>query len=367
MCTTVKSVLCTTRNKSRVPRFPSRRRPPHQPPTPSPPPGTSIDRWVPWSSPAPPGIALDIQIGSRLPAVPLLVALAAKKYSLPFRRGGEPPRRRPERGKISEEATTAVGAMKPSKKNARKKKKRPSPATPAPPTAADPCLPSETLTLAASETESSSSCEVSSTSAFTTSSSGTASTSSFSASASTASAGDDRRDLAWLLDAFASATIDQVDSAYRGAGGDAFLAAGILGATLDAQPPPPPDHGSAGRKPCRKPKKLACAASGMVADVIGKDYTRPAPSPVSVGNPWKGKGALSASNECKGGAVGRNYSVEDAEQFLCSMLGDNSELGMGVVRDVLGEPFIAIHPPCSCSSPFRMCATSTISCHSCYK
>jgi hypothetical protein len=253
--------------------------------------------------------------------------------------------------------------MKPSKRNAKKRKKRPAP------TAADPCPPSETLTLATSETESSSSCcEAYSTSAFTASSSGTASTSSFSASASTASAGDDRRDLAWLLDAFASATIDQVDSAYRGAGGDAFLAAGILGATLDARPP---DHGSAGRKPCRKPKKVACAASGMVTDVIGKDYTRPAHSPVSVGNPWKGKGALSASNECKGGAAGeghagRNYSVEDAEQFLCSMLGDNSELGMGVVRDVLGEPFYRSTPACSCSSPFRMCATLTVLCHPCY-
>lgn len=255
--------------------------------------------------------------------------------------------------------------MRPSKKKAKKKKKPEAPGTPAPPAAAaadspgEPRSPPETLTLAAaaaSETESSSSsCEASSTSAFTGSSLGTASTfSPFSSSASTASSsatGDERRDLAWLLDAFSSATIDQVDSAYREAGGDPFLAAGILGATLDAQPrpqpPPPPDpsprDGSGGKKASRKPKKVVCAASGMVSDVIGKEYTRPAPSPASVTNAWKGKSGLSASNEWKGGGgegdVGRKYSVEEAEQFLCAMLGDNSELGMGVVRDVLGEPF----------------------------
>uniref|UniRef100_A0A0A9GT12 DUF1771 domain-containing protein n=1 Tax=Arundo donax TaxID=35708 RepID=A0A0A9GT12_ARUDO len=82
----------------------------------------------------------------------------------------------------------------------------------------------------------------------------------------------------------------------------------------------------------------------MVADVIGKGYTRPAPSPVSVTNARKGRDGLSANSEWKGrdgdgdgGCGGRKYSVEEAEQFLCSMLGDNSELSMGVVRDVLGQ------------------------------
>ncbi|XP_062189426.1 SMR domain-containing protein At5g58720-like isoform X1 [Phragmites australis] len=248
--------------------------------------------------------------------------------------------------------------MKPSKKKSSKKKK-PSPAIPAHPagvadSSGDSCSPgSETLTLAAaaaSETESSSSCEASTyTSAFT---SGTASTSSFSAfssSASTASSsaagGDERRDLAWLLDAFASATIDQVDSAYRETGGDPFLAAGVLGSSQDTQPPqppqpapqppPPPDlspRGGSGRKKAgRRPKRLAVAATGMVAGVIGKDYTRSA-TPVSVTNACKGR-----DGEGDGGCGGRKYSVEEAEQFLCSMLGDNSDLGMGVVRDVLGQ------------------------------
>jgi hypothetical protein len=85
----------------------------------------------------------------------------------------------------------------------------------------------------------------------------------------------------------------------------------------------------------------------MVADVIGKGYSRPATPPVNMTPGWKDR---------DGGAVGSNgwkderngvrdsgrggdppYNVEDAEQFLCSMLGDHSELSMGVVRDVLGE------------------------------
>ncbi|PUZ58754.1 hypothetical protein GQ55_5G533700 [Panicum hallii var. hallii] len=256
--------------------------------------------------------------------------------------------------------------MKPSaSKKKSKKKKKPSP----PAAAAAEAAPAEgvadseagspgpeTLTLAAavSETESSSSCEASTftSASFTASCSGTASTSSFSAfsssgsTASSSAAGEERRDLAWLLDAFASATIDQVDSAYREAGGDPFLAAGILGSTQDTQPPqppqpapqppPPPDlsprSGSGGRKAGRRPRRVAVAATGMIADVIGKDYTRPATPPVSAPNAWKVR-----DEERDSGSGARKYSVEEAEQFLCSMLGDNSELGMGVVRDVLGQ------------------------------
>lgn len=74
----------------------------------------------------------------------------------------------------------------------------------------------------------------------------------------------------------------------------------------------------------------------MVADVIGKEYTRSATnSVVSMPNAWKGRDVESDGD----GSGGRKDSVEEAEQFLCSMLGDNSELGMGVVRDVLGEAF----------------------------
>lgn len=56
-------------------------------------------------------------------------------------------------------------------------------------------------------------------------------------------------------------------------------------------------------------------SSGMVSGVIGKDYT----------------GSHSESND----KIQRD--VEEAEEFLCSMLGENSDLGMGVVRDILGK------------------------------
>ena len=281
--------------------------------------------------------------------------------------------------------------MRPSnskKKSKQKQKKKPSPAAIPPPGGAAaaagsppgaPCSPlSETLTLAAaaaaaaaaavSEAESGSSSSGGDVSAYTraftpsSSSSGTASTSSFyapSSSDSTASSsatGDERRDLAWLLEAFGSATIDQVDSAYREAGGDPFLAAGILGSTQDRQPPPlpppPPDPspraGSAGRRTARRPRKLPVAASGMVADVIGKGYSRPATPPVSVASARKDRDGGSVSNGWNGDdrngerdsrCADLTYNVEEAEQFLCSMLGDSSELSMGVVRDVLGEAF----------------------------
>uniref|UniRef100_J3KXV2 Smr domain-containing protein n=1 Tax=Oryza brachyantha TaxID=4533 RepID=J3KXV2_ORYBR len=218
--------------------------------------------------------------------------------------------------------------MKPSKKKSKKKKPTPA-AVPTPPVAEEEgssCSPqSDTLTLAAaaaaaSETESSSSCEAS---AFNLGSSGGASTSSFSAFSSSAST--------------AGATPNPVDSSSREAGGDAFLAAGILGSSPEAQPPPPPRPpdlspraGSGSKKTNRRPKRVAVAATGMVADVIGKGYTRPATSPVSKTNACKG-------NAWKEGLDDRKYSVEEVEQFLCSMLGDNSELGMGVVRDVLGQ------------------------------
>jgi hypothetical protein len=43
-----------------------------------------------------------------------------------------------------------------------------------------------------------------------------------------------------LLDAFASATIDQIAYAYHEARGDSFVVAGILSSTQDTQSPQPP-------------------------------------------------------------------------------------------------------------------------------
>ncbi|KVH94087.1 protein of unknown function DUF1771 [Cynara cardunculus var. scolymus] len=63
------------------------------------------------------------------------------------------------------------------------------------------------------------------------------------------------------------------------------------------------------------------AATGMVSTVIGKDYVPTSNRKRGISK-WKGSGD---------GAV----SHEDAEQFLCSMLSDDCELGMDLVKDVL--------------------------------
>ncbi|KAL4558364.1 hypothetical protein LXL04_036563 [Taraxacum kok-saghyz] len=63
------------------------------------------------------------------------------------------------------------------------------------------------------------------------------------------------------------------------------------------------------------------ASTGMVSTVLGKDYV-PASKKGSGVPKWKGF--------ANGGA-----SHEDAEQFLCSMLSDDCELGMDLVKDVL--------------------------------
>ncbi|XP_057547993.1 SMR domain-containing protein At5g58720 isoform X2 [Amaranthus tricolor] len=66
--------------------------------------------------------------------------------------------------------------------------------------------------------------------------------------------------------------------------------------------------------------KKVVAAAGTVSTMLGKDYVTSNPRKEVV----KEKGLDHAK-----------VNVEEAEQFLCSMLGDNCELGMGVVRDVL--------------------------------
>lgn len=63
------------------------------------------------------------------------------------------------------------------------------------------------------------------------------------------------------------------------------------------------------------------ASTGMVSTVLGKDYV-----PTSK----KGSGVPKWKGFANGGA-----SHEDAEQFLCSMLSDDCELGMDLVKDVL--------------------------------
>lgn len=73
-----------------------------------------------------------------------------------------------------------------------------------------------------------------------------------------------------------------------------------------------------------KQQKRVVAATGMVSTVLGKEYVRASP------------------RQDTAAAVGAGRSMllkEEAEQFLCSMLGDECELNMAVVKDVLCEGF----------------------------
>lgn len=69
-------------------------------------------------------------------------------------------------------------------------------------------------------------------------------------------------------------------------------------------------------------QKRVIAATGTVSTVLGKDYVKASPC---------SRSGWAKSRGFSNGVV----EEEDAEQFLCSMLGDECELSMAVVRDVL--------------------------------
>lgn len=68
----------------------------------------------------------------------------------------------------------------------------------------------------------------------------------------------------------------------------------------------------------KKKKKRVVVATGTVSTVLGKEY------------------AMSTLPR-RDSSKAKSVSKEEAEQFLCSMLGDETELSMAVVRDVLCE------------------------------
>ncbi|XP_038900940.1 SMR domain-containing protein At5g58720 isoform X2 [Benincasa hispida] len=70
-----------------------------------------------------------------------------------------------------------------------------------------------------------------------------------------------------------------------------------------------------------KKQKRVVAATGTISTVLGKDYVR---------------SSLKRDSRNKFMELDRGkFSQQEAEQFLCSMLGDECELSMAVVRDVL--------------------------------
>ncbi|XP_039044782.1 SMR domain-containing protein At5g58720-like isoform X1 [Hibiscus syriacus] len=152
-----------------------------------------------------------------------------------------------------------------------------------------------------------------------------------------------------FMEAFGSISLDEATLAYNQANGDLEGAAEILSNLIDngnnSEDPDPStssvSSGSSssgfsgsgfaetgcvqnlnnGRRRSRggKQQKRAVAATGTVSTVLGKDYVR--------SSPWRDPAAA---------APARSVLVkEDEEQFLCSMLGDECELSMAVVRDVL--------------------------------
>ncbi|KAJ0084353.1 hypothetical protein Patl1_31114 [Pistacia atlantica] len=70
-------------------------------------------------------------------------------------------------------------------------------------------------------------------------------------------------------------------------------------------------------------QKRVVAVTGTVANVLGKEYVRASPR---------------KTGKFKEVVDDRNWLDEqEVEQFLCSMLGKDSELSMAVVKDVLGQ------------------------------
>ncbi|KAF3454243.1 hypothetical protein FNV43_RR04690 [Rhamnella rubrinervis] len=152
-----------------------------------------------------------------------------------------------------------------------------------------------------------------------------------------------------LTQAFSSASIDDAMSAYREADGDPAQAAEILGrSSLDNAEDPSTSSTSSGvscsgsgsassegfvesgfvqnlvneRRFKGSNQKRVVACTGTVSTVLGKDYVMSSRKRDST-RMTKLKGL------CNGVVV-----REEAEQFLCSMLGNESGLSLAVVRDV---------------------------------
>ncbi|KAL8525761.1 hypothetical protein ACS0TY_015121 [Phlomoides rotata] len=158
---------------------------------------------------------------------------------------------------------------------------------------------------------------------------------------------NEQKALKELLEAFSSVSLEEAASAYREAGKDPNRAADILCKRAVMEDQSAASSTSGGNyevgscsgsstnasevfgvarnflevefKEKSKPKKMkkVIASAGTVSTMLGKDYVRSIPKKKS-----------SKFHE-------QNWSKEEAEQFLCSMLGDDCELNLAVVSDVL--------------------------------
>ncbi|XP_021720676.1 SMR domain-containing protein At5g58720-like [Chenopodium quinoa] len=150
-----------------------------------------------------------------------------------------------------------------------------------------------------------------------------------------------------LMEAFSLTSVEEAEAAYKEANGDPNKAAEILCSLSESSevfqdrcsnssisfgldsnsnsseglPEPSSSSDSNRTRSSRGSRgKKMVATTGTVSTVLGKDYVTSSSRKDLV----KEKGL--------GGA---RPNMEAAEQFLCSMLGDDCELNMGVIRDVL--------------------------------
>ena len=151
-----------------------------------------------------------------------------------------------------------------------------------------------------------------------------------------------------LMEAFCSFSVEEATAAYREAGGDLNRAAEVLSNLVDDYDPSAvsvasgssgqetgstSEYGAGSSSSCgedltrerwfkgRKENRVI-AATGMVSSVIAKDYLKPKKEEFFTSKEICGKGKKAGDRE-------------KAEQFLSSMLGDDCELSLAVVRDVL--------------------------------
>ncbi|XP_042514784.1 SMR domain-containing protein At5g58720 [Macadamia integrifolia] len=140
------------------------------------------------------------------------------------------------------------------------------------------------------------------------------------------------RGLECLTQEFSSVSLDGVASSYREAKEDLNKAAEILNGLSESADSAATSSTSSEscfeanvfRTPVRSKgfrggkQKRVVASTGTVSNFLGKDYVMSSP-----------RNSNGVSKE--------PLSNEGAEQFLCSMLGDECELSMAIVRDVLSQ------------------------------
>lgn len=115
---------------------------------------------------------------------------------------------------------------------------------------------------------------------------------------------------------------DPLDSAGDGDGGSsvATAATGEGGEGEDA----PLEVVRSGKGGSFRKQKAVAVSAGMVSNFLRKDYV--------VRHGRRGSAGVEEEVKVKGVA---GMTKDGAEQFLCSVLGDDSDLHLGVVRDVL--------------------------------